>query len=106
MKNDKIITSRDIQRKYIKFYEFLREYTLNYPTVEALADLEVAVYDRFPDKGKLISYLTKLKGLISSIYSSDADVKKSFDKLEGEIDSYESVYCKLDKPDIIESKGE
>lgn len=44
-----MITLTDLTRQYIKMYEVARRYIWPYNTVEDLADLEVAIYNRFPD---------------------------------------------------------
>lgn len=110
-----VITSSDIQVKYEQLYEFLMEYLWEFTTVQALADLEIAIFKRFPDKDEMIRCLRKLKSEISYTYNEMAaddleDFKEAFEDLEETIEDYEESSCELysveeliDDPDDIEA---
>ena len=44
-----MITQQDLARKYVKLYECVRQYIWPVETVQDLAELEVATYERFPE---------------------------------------------------------
>lgn len=110
-----VITSSDIQVKYEQLYEFLMEYLWEFTTVQALADLEIAIFKRFPDKDEMIRCLRKLKSEISYTYNEMAaddleDFKEAFEDLEETIEDYGESSCELysveeliDDPDDIEA---
>ena len=56
-----VITSSDIQVRYEKLYKFLMEYLWEFSVVQEIADLELAIFKRFPDKAEMQRCLNKLK---------------------------------------------
>lgn len=92
---DKQITSIDIQAKYRKLYKFLMDYLWEYPTVEALANLEIACYKTFPDKEEMQEALKMLKQKIKTTYNElseddQPEFEDAVNALEQEIDEYDS----------------
>lgn len=90
---DTKVTSVDIQNDYKKLYEFLMDFLWEYPTIEALANLEVACYHMFPDKEEMQKYLKELNYKIQSTYNeltedNKDEFQKAYDKLEKSIDDY------------------
>ena len=63
-----VITSSDIQVRYEKLYKFLMEYLWEFSVVQEIADLELAIFKRFPDKDEMQRCLNKLKLSISQTY--------------------------------------
>ncbi len=97
-----VITSSDIQVKYEQLYHFLMEFLWEFNTVQALADLEIAVFKRFPDKEEMQRCLRELKLSISYTYNElseddEAEFKETFEDLEEAIENYEeeSAGCEL-----------
>lgn len=93
------VTSKDIQTKYVKLYKFLMQYLWEYPTVEALANLELECYKTFPDKDKMLKYLRELEHKINSTYNelSEDDLpefKDTFDSIKKLIEDYDSETAK------------
>jgi len=79
------VTSKDIQAKYVKLYKFLMQYLWEYPTVEALANLELACYKTFPDKDDMLKYLKELEYKINSTYNelTEDDLPEFEETFEG-----------------------
>ncbi len=79
------VTSKDIQAKYIKLYKFLMQYLWEYPTVEALANLELECYKTFPDKDAMLKYLRELEYKINSTYNelTEDDLPEFEETFEG-----------------------
>lgn len=91
-----MVASIELQTSYITLYKQMRKYIWDFDTVEALADLEVAVFKKFPASLELHSSLSKLKACIGSLIAEDEDLRtaiKSFDELVSESDH--SMYSKL-----------
>lgn len=95
-----VITSSDLQVKYEKLYKFLMDFLWEFSTVQALANLELAIFKRFPDRDEMLNCLRQLKVEISSTYNELADddeeeFKKTFEDLETSIEEFEDPGCEL-----------
>lgn len=108
-----VITSSDIQVKYEKLYKFLMQFLWEFKVVQDLANLELAVFKRFPDKDEMMNCLRILKTSISYTYNEmaeddDEDFKLAVEGLEEAIENYEDPGCELysveeviDSPDDV-----
>ena len=88
------VTSKDIQARYIKLYKFLMQYLWEYPTVEALANLELECYKTFPNKDAMLKYLRDLEHKINSTYNelTEDDLpefKETFEGFKKLIENYD-----------------
>lgn len=99
-----VITSSDIQVCYEQLYEFLMDFLWEFQVVQALANLEIAVFKRFPDKDEMLRCLRDLKVNISQTYNElnkddKPEFKEAFDKLEEAINDFDEeksgceLYC-------------
>ena len=71
------------------------DYLWEYPTVEALANLEIACYKTFPDKEEMQEALKMLKQKIKTTYNElskddQPEFEDAVNALEQEIDEYDS----------------
>ena len=110
-----MITSSDIQVKYEKLYEFLMGFLWEFQTVQALANLEIAIFRRFPDKEEMLKCLKQLNRSISYTYNDlaeedKAEFKDAYEALETAINDFdgETAGCELysveeviDSPDDV-----
>ena len=55
------INSQDIQNAYMKFYAFMMQYLWNLDVVKNLANLEISIFQRFPDKEEMEKCLNALE---------------------------------------------
>ena len=99
---DTVITSSDIQVKYEKLYEFLMQFLWEFEVVQDLANLEIAIFQRFPDKDEMLTRLRELEHSISYTYNElaqddDPDFKDAFEDLESAIEEFdpEKAGCEL-----------
>ena len=92
-----MLNSQELQNAYNWFYECMREYVWDMDVVEILAELEVGVYDAFPDKEKLVKTAERLEREIREFYKDDEDLEKSFTELKELIDSDDRLYLPLYK---------
>ena len=92
-----MVSSQELQNAYNWFYECMREYVWDMDVVEILAELEVGVYDAFPDKEKLVKTAERLEREIREFYKDDEDLEKSFTELKELIDSDDRLYLPLYK---------
>ena len=95
-----VITSSDIQAKYEKLYTFLMGFLWEFKTVQALANLELAVFKRFPDKEEMLKTFRNFKNEIVYTYKqlSEEDQKEfeeAADALGQAIEDYEDTGCEL-----------
>lgn len=115
-----MITSSDIQVKYEKLYEFLMDFLWEFQVVQSLANLEISIFKRFPDKDEMLKYLTELNRSISYTYNDlaeedKAEFKEAYEDLETAINDFdgETAGCELysveeviDSPDDVVDASE
>ena len=113
-----VITSSDIQVKYEQLYQFLMDYLWEFHVVQSIANLELAIFKRFPDKDEMLRCLRELKLNISSTYNElaeddEVDFRDAVDELEDTINAYEDAGCELysveeviDDPDDVVDASE
>ena len=93
-----MVSSKELQNEYIKMYTQLRNYIWGFDTVEKLANLEIEVYNSFPDIAKIQSTFNMLYQDVRHIFSEDdelAEAVASFKELIESVDG--DFYLKLDK---------
>lgn len=95
-----VITSSDLQVMYEQLYTFMMQYLWEFQVVQALANLEIAIFKRFPDKDEMSNCLRELNYSISATYNEleDDDLpefKKAYETLETAIADYEEVGCEI-----------
>lgn len=91
-----VITSQDIQNDYIKFYPYMMQYLWDLKTVTDLANLEIAIFKRFPDKEEMEDCIEKLEVEIRDTYrdeedENDKEFQKAFNLLKEDIELYEDT---------------
>ena len=93
----KLIPASKLQNSYVNIYTCMRNYIWDFQTVEALADLEIETYKRFPNLDVLASDFIKLKSLVGStdVYHDDDEFQKSFTKYENLLNDTDSIYADL-----------
>ena len=114
------ITSSDIQVKYEQLYQFLMDFLWEFQVVQALANLEIAIFKRFPEKDEMLKCLKELNHSISYTYNELAEddkseFKEAYEKLETAINDFdeETAGCELysveeviDSPDDVVDASE
>ncbi len=91
-----MITAVALQNAYNDLYVAMRNYIWDFDTVEALADLEIGVYQTFPDIDNVKKKLNALKRLVSFtyVYREDEKIQSAFDEIESQIEDTE-IYANL-----------
>lgn len=82
-----MIDTKELQLKYINLYKQLRRYIWDYPSVRLLANLEISIFDRFPNLDEVYKYASYLKTSADRVTDRDSDVMKAFNDLFDEIES-------------------
>lgn len=103
-----MISLQDLQRAYIKLYKKLREYIWDVSTVEDLAELEVAVYNRFPNIREVRSYTTKLRSDIRDVINAEKSQRNIYTDdytLEDAINEFEELINSEDSNEIYSPLG-
>lgn len=90
-----MITQQDLARQYVKLYECVRQYIWPYETVVDLANLEISVYNRFPDKEEVKKNFDQFYRDIELECQQDEDLKKQVKAFRELLDSDENIYSKL-----------
>lgn len=84
-----------IQREYNRLYKELRKYIWDFAAVEAIADLEVAVYQLCPDMNLIRDKFGKLQIYIRELELEDDALRKATTRFENLIMEDEDPYAKL-----------
>ncbi len=89
-----VITSQDIQNSYINLYYFMMDYLWDLKVVKELAELEISIYKRFPDKDEMSNCLHKLHYDIQNTYNEladdgEGDFKKYYEALDSTIENFD-----------------
>lgn len=79
-----MITATNLQCAYNDLYKEVRRYIWDFETVSALADLEVATYQTFPDIDQLKIAFSTFKRYVDStgLLRDDEDLKRAFDAFD------------------------
>lgn len=113
-----VITSSDIQVRYEQLYQFLMDFLWEFRVVQAIANLEISIFKRFPDKDEMQRCLRALKIEISHTYNEmsqddDDEFKEAVEDLEDAIDNFEDPGCELycveeviDSPDDVSASDD
>lgn len=96
-----MINSLRIQSEYVKLYTEIRRYIWDFSTVEALADLEVAVYKAFPSIEEVSSCFNKLRSEIRSVEKDDDELKSACDNFQKLIDEASETYLNIYQVDEV-----
>lgn len=90
-------TATSLQAIYNDLYALFRNYIWEFDVIELLADLEVEVYQAFPDVDKLKSKLKKLRQAVShtAVFDDDEELEAVFDEFEETLDEVEGIYANL-----------
>lgn len=90
-----MINSNILQNIYVDLYANLRKYLWDFDTVKTIAKLEVAVYDRFPDKGAIETLFNDLVRDINAASLDDEDTKKLIDAFRSTLNESDEIYANL-----------
>lgn len=91
-----IITSQDLQNDYIKFYIYMMGYLWDLKVVTNLANLEMAIFKRFPNKEEMQKYIETLEPCIRDTFGVEEDLdsaefEAAFEVLKDDIENYEDI---------------
>lgn len=90
-----MISNYELQQAYNDLYAVLRMYIWEYDVIDAIANLEIAVYETLADVNAVKNAFRKLDTLVRPVSQRDEDVKNAMKEFSDVIDSADSVYCKL-----------
>lgn len=91
---DPVITSTDIQNRYQKLYTYLMNFLWDFDVFEKIAELEISIFDTFPDKDNMLKCLKELQYKIKDTYedltdNDDPGFEDAFKALQKSIDDYD-----------------
>lgn len=113
-----VITSSDLQVKYEQLYKFLMNFLWEFDTVQAIANLEIAIFKRFPDKDEMQRCLRNLKHDIYYTYNElskndEVEFQEAVEDLEQAIEDYDNTGVELygveeviDSPEDVEAAAD
>lgn len=91
-----MISSKDLQKRYIDLYKSIRNYIWDYQTVEYLANLEVAVYTTFPDIQEIRKQFNSLYLDIRDVLIDDEEFREAVNEFKELIENEDTLYSKID----------
>lgn len=92
-----MISCLDVQQAYNCLYIQVRKYLWDYAAVEALANLEVACYQAFPDLQSVSNALSRFKYYAYFVCQEDEDLDKAFVAFEDLLHNNNDTFMKLHK---------
>ena len=96
MAENQIIDMHDLSYAYIRLYRQLRNYIWPYETVEHIAELEIAVHNRFPNLDDVRKHFNLLYNDIKRSDIEDEDLDKAVEQFRFRIESEnDTVYAIL-----------
>lgn len=98
-----MISLQDLERAYVKLYKKLREYIWDIPTVKDLANLEIAVYNRFPNINEVRQCTDKLRSDIQDVINTERSQRNIYADdytLEDAINDFEELINSEDSNEI------
>lgn len=102
MAESRIIDVHDISYAYIRLYRQLRNYIWPYETVEHIAELEIAIHNRFPNLQDVRKYFNLLCHDIDRSEVDDEDLDKAVEQFRSCIESDDNtVYAILPKTEEV-----
>lgn len=90
-----MITLQDLTRQYVKLYECVRNYIWPFETVQDLAELEIAIYNRFPDIEDVKSKFDKFYRDIQLECKDDEELNAQVEAFRDIINSEDIIYSLL-----------
>lgn len=92
-----MISAKQLQSSYNKLYECLRNYIWPYDIVNTIAELEIAVYDTFPNTSAILIHFTHLNNFCKLYLSDDQDLTEALSDFDDTLKQADSgIYAKLD----------
>lgn len=86
-----------LQNDYNNLYVEFRKYIWHIQAVQALVDLEIETYTRFPDLDKLREIFDAFKREVEPTLADDEDFREAVDKFEKDMNDAEKIYSDLFK---------
>lgn len=98
------MTGQDLQTAYNDLYRQLAKYVWPVETVKLLADLEVAVFQVFPDVSSVRALFTKLRNATYYIDVADSDeYHAQFDTFSDKLSTLCNIYLSLNSVSEVKS---
>lgn len=96
MSTREVITSQDLQNDYIKFYKYMMQYLWDMKVVMNLANLEISIFKRFPDKEEMQKYVETIEPEIRDTFKVQEDLdsgefRTAFETLKTDIENFEDI---------------
>ena len=92
-----MISAAQVHSAYVDMYSYLRNYIWAFDTVEALAELEVAAYSRFPDFKEMQNKFNIVYRDIRDVCEEDEDLKQAVEAFKDIIEQDSEYYAKLEQ---------
>lgn len=90
-------TAKKLQGAYKKLYTTLREYIWPENVVELIADLEISVYESFPNVAMVKSHFNRLKAACIRLVHDDEELNEKFDYFDQILSNCDDIYVKLQR---------
>lgn len=96
-----MITSNQLQLAYVDLYAQLREYIWTFDVLVLIGNLEIEIFNRFPNISKVKSALDRLKVTIQSTINEDDLLKESIDNMYTILSDSDTIYADLPEVQVV-----
>lgn len=90
-----MISGSFLQSAYVDLYTQVRKYIWEFAVVAMLADLEISVYQTFPDLPQVKLNFQKFRSAVSETASEDEELQQVLSAFSEILESADSIYAKL-----------
>ena len=90
-----MISANEIQKQYVALYKTIRNYIWPFRVVNCLADLEIAVYETFPDVADINVKFQRLNVELRETAKEDEAMNKALKDFDKVLKDADDIYAKL-----------
>lgn len=90
-----MISANEIQKQYVALYKIIRNYIWPFRVINCLADLEIAVYEAFPDVSDINIKFQRLNAELRETAKEDEAMSKALKDFDKVLKDTDDIYAKL-----------
>lgn len=94
----------ELQNLYMKLYHQVRKFIWDVEVVTCLANLEVSIFNAFPDISEARRNFHRFRSKVSFMEREDEELRQCLNDLQSKLDDLKEVYAKLDQVQEVVSR--
>lgn len=96
-----MLSLTDLDNYYIRLYKELRNYIWDFRTIECIAELEVSIYQRFPQLSEIRYNFNNLYAHVNRICCEDDYLNQAIEDFRNLINSSDELYSRIIQPQEV-----